>query len=87
MITDKIIVKNPLGLHALYASRLAGFAAKSGSSIMLRSQKGAIANASDMTAVLSLAVKQEDTLEIFVDGIDEKSDAKKFTELLVSLIG
>lgn len=87
MITGKIIIKNPLGLHALYASKLAFFAAKSGSSIILRNKKGIIVNASNMTAVLSLAVKAGETLEFFVDGIDEKSDAKKFTELLANLIG
>lgn len=85
MITRKITITNPLGLHAAYAAQLAAFARKSDSSILLRKKGKKIANATDFVAILGMLVKPGDELEIFVDGLDEVEDMQKFMELIISL--
>ncbi|MDQ0203948.1 HPr family phosphocarrier protein [Pectinatus haikarae] len=85
MITRRMTIENPLGLHAAYAARLAAFARKSGSSIFLRKKGKKLARAADMVAVLGMLVRAGDELEILVDGLDEIEDMQKFMELIISL--
>ncbi len=85
MITHKMIITNPLGLHAAYAAKLSFFARKCSSSIYLRKKGKRLAKATDMVAVLGLLVKSGDELEILIDGIDEVEEMENFVELISAL--
>ncbi len=85
MITHKIIINNPLGIHAAYAATLSAFVRKQKSYIFLRKKTGNIANACDMVAILGLLIKPQEELEILVDGINEDEDMKNVINLIKNL--
>ncbi|WP_196590833.1 HPr family phosphocarrier protein [Pectinatus frisingensis] len=84
MITHKLLIKNPFGLHAAYAAELANAARKYKSVIYLR-KNHKLANAKDMVAILGLLVKSGDELEILADGSEEAKDIEEFIKLIHSL--
>ena len=70
MVSQKITIKNPTGLHL----RPAGILCKEAmqfSSLITFTFRGSTANAKSVLSVLGACVKSGDEIEVFCDGSDE----------------
>ncbi len=79
MVSQKVVIKNPTGLHL----RPAGILCKSAmdfKSLITFQFKDTTANAKSVLSVLGACVKSGDEIELICDGPDEK-------EALASLVG
>lgn len=71
MVSQKVTVKNPSGLHLRPAGILCKEAMKY-KSLITFGYDGGTANAKSVLSVLGACVKCGDEIEIFCEGIDEK---------------
>lgn len=71
MVSQKVVVKNPTGLHLRPAGRLCKEAMQFSSLITFTFHENT-ANAKSVLSVLGACVKSGDEIEIFCDGMDEK---------------
>lgn len=71
MIQEKIKIKNKLGIHARPATLLAQEAGKFKSEIFI-SKDGVEVNAKSIMGIMMIAAEQGSTLNISINGIDEK---------------
>ena len=70
MVSQKVVIKNPTGLHL----RPAGILCKEAmqfDSLITFTFRGSIANAKSVISVLGACVKSGDEIEVFCDGSDE----------------
>ena len=70
MVSQKVVIKNPTGLHL----RPAGILCKEAmqfDSLITFTFRGSIANAKSVLSVLGACVKTGDEIEVFCDGSDE----------------
>ncbi len=70
MVSQKVVIKNPTGLHL----RPAGILCKEAmqfDSLITFTFRGSIANAKSVLSVLGACVKSGDEIEVFCDGSDE----------------
>ena len=70
MVSQKVVIKNPTGLHL----RPAGILCKEAmqfSSLITFTFRGSTANAKSVLSVLGACVKSGDEIEVFCDGSDE----------------
>ena len=70
MVSQKVIVKNPTGLHVRAAGMLCKVAMQFKSQVTFRYQNN-IANAKSMLSVLGSCIKSGDEIELICEGIDE----------------
>lgn len=70
MVSRKVLVKNPTGLHLRPAGNLCKEATKY-KSLITFSFNGSIVNAKSVLSVLGACVKCGNEIELFCDGIDE----------------
>ena len=75
MIQEKIKIKNKLGIHARPATLLAQEAGKFKSEIFI-SKDGVEVNAKSIMGIMMIAAEQGSTLNISINGIDEKEAAQ-----------
>lgn len=71
MVSQKVKIKNPTGLHLRPAGILCKDAMEFKSSVTFKF-KDATANAKSVLSVLGACVKSGDEIELFCDGPDEK---------------
>lgn len=71
MVSKKVTVKNPTGLHLRPAGFLCEEAEKFQCSVQFRF-KDTMANAKSVLSVLGACVKSGDEIELICDGVDEK---------------
>lgn len=71
MVSQKVVIKNPTGLHLRPAGILCKEAMKF-KSIITFSYRGNTANAKSVLSVLGASIKCGDELEFFCDGEDEE---------------
>ena len=71
MVSKKVTVKNPTGLHLRPAGILCNEAMKYQSQITF-AYGGGMANAKSVLSVLGACVKCGDEIEIFCEGLDEQ---------------
>ena len=81
MLRDKVIVKNPSGLHLRPAGLLCKEAMKFKAQITF-STGGSIANAKSVLSVLGACVKCGDEIELVCDGEDEAEAMEKIRSLI-----
>lgn len=81
MKTFEYVITDPLGIHARPAGTLVKEAKKSQSRIIVRKGEKE-ADASKLMALMGLAVKQGDKIEVKVEGEDEEAAAKLFEDFL-----
>lgn len=71
MVSQKVVIKNPTGLHLRPAGNLCKEAMQY-SSLITFTFRESTANAKSVLSVLGACVKSGDEIEIFCDGADEK---------------
>ena len=79
MVNQKVVIKNPTGLHLRPAGNLCKMAMQY-KSLITFSYRGNTANAKSVLSVLGACIKCGDEIELFCDGVDEE-------EALQALVG
>ncbi len=86
MVSQKVVIKNPTGLHL----RPAGILCKEAmqfKSLITFSYGGNTANAKSVLSVLGACVKSGDEIELICDGEDEEEALKSLVEAVESGLG
>lgn len=86
MVSQKVVVKNPTGLHL----RPAGILCKEAmqfKSLITFNYGGNTANAKSVLSVLGACVKSGDEIELICDGEDEQEALKALVEAVESGLG
>ena len=86
MVSRKLTIKNPTGLHL----RPAGILCKTAmdfKSLITFQFRGTTANAKSVLSVLGACVKSGDEIELFCDGPDEEEALATLTEAIESGLG
>lgn len=86
MVSQKVTVKNPTGLHMRPARNLCNVAMKYNSLITFTFQKGT-ANAKSILSVLGACVKCGDEIELVCEGEDETEAIRAVTAAIESGLG
>ena len=85
MIKEKIVVKNPIGIHLRPAGEIAEAAIKFKKCDIYLSSDGRSVNGKSLLSILSLGIKQDATFEIVCDGEDEEAAMKAILEAAQNL--
>ena len=86
MVSQKIIINNPSGLHLRPAGILCNEAIKYDSVITFASE-GGTANAKSVLSVLGACVKCGDEIELVCEGSDEEEAMKALTDAIRGGLG
>ena len=86
MVSQKITVTNPSGLHLRPAGNLCNMAIKYESRISFH-YEGGTANAKSVLSVLGACVKCGDEIELVCEGADEKEAMKAMVKAISSGLG
>ncbi len=86
MVSQKVVIKNPTGLHLRPAGELCKEAVKYQSSITFKF-KGGTANAKSVLSVLGACIKSGDTVEFICEGEDEEEALKAVVGAVESGLG
>lgn len=86
MVSQKIIINNPSGLHLRPAGILCSEAIKYDSVITFASE-GGTANAKSVLSVLGACVKCGDEIELVCEGADEEEAMKALTDAIRGGLG
>lgn len=86
MVSQKVVIKNPTGLHLRPAGILCKDAMEFKSQITFRF-KDTTANAKSVLSVLGACVKSGDEIELFCDGEDEQEALKTLVAAIESGLG
>ncbi len=86
MVSQKVIVKNKLGIHLRPATLLSKNALEFDSKISLRIKEIEI-NLKSVLGVLGAGVSQDEEIEIICDGHDEEKALRTIIELVESGMG
>ncbi|HEB84915.1 MAG TPA: HPr family phosphocarrier protein [Bacteroidetes bacterium] len=82
MISETVVLKNKLGLHARPASHFVKIASKFKDTTVEIARGGEIINGKSILGVMMLAAGQGAELEIRVDGPQEKNCLEELIELI-----
>jgi phosphocarrier protein len=86
MVSQKVIIKNPTGLHLRPAGILCKEAMQYKSLITFKFRDNT-ANAKSVLSVLGACVKCGDEIEFFCDGEDEEAALKSLVDAVVNGLG
>ena len=86
MVSQKVVIKNPTGLHLRPAGVLCKEAMKY-KSLITFAYRGNTANAKSVLSVLGACIKCGDEIEFICDGIDEVQALKALVEAVESGLG
>lgn len=86
MISEKVIITNPSGLHLRPAGLLCKTAVNFKSAVTFR-YKNSVANAKSILSVLGACIKNGDEIEFVCDGEDEKEALNTIIELIKNGLG
>lgn len=86
MVSQKVVIKNPTGLHLRPAGMLCKEAMNFASSITFQ-YKSSTANAKSVLSVLGACVKTGDEIELMCDGVDEEEALKTLVEIIENGLG
>ena len=86
MVSQKVIVKNKLGIHLRPATLLSKNALEFDSKISLRIKEIEV-NLKSVLGVLGAGVSQDEEIEIICDGHDEEKALRTIIELVESGMG
>lgn len=86
MVSKKVVIKNPTGLHLRPAGILCKAAMEFGSLITF-TYRGNTANAKSVLSVLGACVKCGDEIEIFCEGSDEKEALSAMIQIIEDGLG
>ncbi len=86
MVSQKVVIKNPTGLHLRPAGILCKEAMQYKSSITF-TYRGNTANAKSVLSVLGACIKCGDEIEFICNGVDEKQALKALVDAVESGLG
>ncbi|MDD2414538.1 MAG: HPr family phosphocarrier protein [Eubacteriaceae bacterium] len=86
MISKGFKIKNPSGIHAIYAAELCQLTQKYNSDLFIKKEKR-VANCKSVISILGLSVHEGETVTIMADGIDEKDALQGILDFLRGLAG
>ena len=86
MVSQKVVIKNPTGLHLRPAGILCKEAMKFKSLVTFKF-RDSTANAKSVLSVLGACIKSGDEVEFFCDGEDEEIALKTIIEAIESGLG
>lgn len=86
MVTQKIVIKNPTGLHLRPAGLFCKTAVQFKSKITFQ-HKEITANAKSVLSVLGACIKKGDEIEVICEGEDEEEALKALLELIEDGLG
>lgn len=86
MVSQKVVIKNPTGLHLRPAGILCKEAMQFKSLITFRFRES-IANAKSVLSVLGACIKSGDEIEFFCEGEDEEEALKTIIATIESGLG
>lgn len=86
MVSQKVTIKNPSGLHARPASILAQAAGKCKSNVIIVNGSKQI-QAKSILNIMAAAIKCGTEIELCCDGESEQEDLKKLVQLIESGLG
>ena len=86
MVSQKVVIKNPTGLHLRPAGLLCKEAMQFASSITFRYRDNT-ANAKSVLSVLGACVKSGDEIELFCDGADEQEALQTLAKIIEDGLG
>lgn len=84
MVKEKVLVKNPIGVHLRPAGDIAEAAIKYKKCEIYLSSSGRTVNGKSLLSILSLGIKQNTEFEIICDGEDEEAALKSILAALGS---
>ena len=90
MVSDKVIIKNPTGLHLRPAGLFCKTAMQFGSKITVHKwtrHEDVTANAKSVLSVLGACIKSGDEIEIVCEGSDEEQALQVMTQLVRDGLG
>lgn len=90
MISGKVIIKNPTGLHLRPAGLFCKTAMQFQSKISIRKltqSEDVLANAKSVLSVLGTCIKSGDEIEIICEGDDEEEALARMTKLVEDGLG
>ena len=86
MVSQKVVIKNPTGLHLRPAGLLCKEAMQFASSITFQYRDNT-ANAKSVLSVLGACVKSGDEIELFCDGTDEQEALQTLVKIIEDGLG
>ncbi len=86
MKSETFVIQHPVGLHARPAALFVQ-AAMAHQSIVNVTKDGKTVNAKSIMGILSLAVHQNDTITVTVEGSDEQQALNALSELVANNFG
>lgn len=86
MVSQKIIIKNPSGLHLRPTGMLCNEAIKYQSMIQIRFRE-VMSNAKSVLSVLGACIKSGDEVEFICEGPDEEQALKAIIDLVATGLG
>ena len=87
MVSQKVKIKNPTGLHLRPAGVLCKSAIEYASVITFKYGGENIANAKSVLSVLGACIKSGDEIELICEGEDDQKALKEMVELIESGLG
>lgn len=84
MVSEKVVIKHPAGLHLRPAGNLSNLAAAFQSSITMH-KGNKVADAKSLLAILGACVKMGDELEFICEGEDEEAALAAVIALIKNL--
>ena len=86
MVNQKVVIKNPTGLHLRPAGNLCKMAMQY-KSLITFSYRGNTANAKSVLSVLGACIKCGDEIELICDGVDEEQALEALVNAVESGLG
>lgn len=86
MVTFRMVVNDPLGLHLRPAGKLCEISLKYKSKVQLKNGDH-LANAKSVLSVLAARVQQGDEIELICDGADEEEVLNALVAMLQEEVG
>ena len=86
MVTQKVVIKNPTGLHLRPAGLFCKTAVDFKSKVTFQF-KGITANAKSVLSVLGACIKRGDEIELICEGEDEENALQALVELVEKGLG
>ena len=82
MVKEKVLVKNPIGVHLRPAGDIAEAAIKYKKCEVYLSSGGRTVNGKSLLSILSLGIKQNTEFEVICDGEDEEEALRAIMDAL-----
>lgn len=87
MVSQRVKIINPTGLHLRPAGLFCKIAMEFQCSVKFRTDERGISNAKSVLSILGACVKYGDEIEIICDGVDEKEALSRMVQVVEEGLG